>query len=97
MSLRTAGSNFLAIEDDRSIGSFKTSSRRVLFNIRKNLCSKEVKKELIDVALVQVIVDEVIDDDLSLDPTFRNNCTAENTSTSNRRVARHMSTFKEDS
>ena len=44
-----------------------------------------------------MIVDEVTDDDLSLDPKFRNNNTVENTITANRRVTRHMSTSKEDS
>ena len=37
------------------------------------------------------------DDDLSLDPTLRNNTTVDNTIDENRRATKHMSTSKEDS
>ena len=43
-----------------------------------------------------MIVDEVGDDDLSLDPMFKNNNTLDTTITPNRRVTRGMSTSNKD-
>ena len=48
MSLGTNGSNFLVIEVDLSIGSFKTNASRVSFDLIKKSFSEEVTKEIID-------------------------------------------------
>ena len=96
MSLNATGSNFLATEDDRSIGSFKTNASRFSFNLSKNICIKNVTKELVGAALVQVTVDEETDINLSLDLTLKNKNTEDNIIAENRRVTRNMSTSNED-
>ena len=70
MLLSITRSHFLTIEDDLSLGSFKTNVRRVSFNLSKKSYSKDVSKELNDTVLSQVIVDYKLDDNLSLDPTL---------------------------
>ena len=85
----------MAIEDDFSIGSFKTIPRRFSFSLSKNSSIRHSTKELIYSSLAQVILNEAVDDNLSLDLTFKNNNTSDNSITSNRRATRFLSTSNE--
>ena len=97
MSLIITECNFLAVEDDHSIVTFKTNSRRVAFNLNKNSFNEEFKKEIIDLEPIQVIACDSTDDDLGLDPTFKNTNATDNTITTNKRVTRLTQISKEDS
>ena len=104
MSLSTTGSNLLAIENDPSIGSFKTNARKVSFNqahevftYDKNSHVKHATNELDDTVPTQAMSDDGLHDGLRLDPAFKNNNTADEMITENRRLNRKIKISNEDS
>ena len=88
MSLGTTGSDFLAVEDDISIGAFMSKTSIVsfngipeVFNSEKNSNSNFHSSDLINVDLVQVEPDDKLDDDYLPKSTFeRINNSKDNTS-----------------
>ena len=80
MPLRTTGPNSAAIENDFSLGSFKSNARRVSFNEMpkvfahdKNANSNDNASGLGCVCLGKEGADEKVDDETHLDSTFKKN------------------------